>query len=174
MCGLAPQRCTLVIVFCCLLMSAACGGPERSGEDETNTKSPVAEKAGSAEGSGPAQVQPPEPEPGMRIQGTIVGIGAKAPFAELTSGKDIQSLAFNGTLTVELPGGAKVTAACAENLISNVIGCPHFNKRPDQIGGGFVADITISATAGQKVTLVANDSHQWQVAEVLKEEVRNK
>jgi hypothetical protein len=162
MCGLAPQRCTLVIVFCCLLMSAACGGPERSGEDETNTKSPVAEKAGSAEGSGPAQVQPPEPEPGMRIQGTIVGIGAKAPFAELTSGKDIQSLAFNGT------------AACAENLISNVIGCPHFNKRPDQIGGGFVADITISATAGQKVTLVANDSHQWQVAEVLKEEVRNK
>lgn len=98
-------------------------------------------------------------------KGEIIGITAQVAFEEAQSG-EIENLAYAGTVVALLPDVGEVVASCTAECLSDIAEAPDFNV--DEIGGGFVATITINLDEAQDALLVENEAGEWEVTEVLK------
>ena len=104
-------------------------------------------------------------------EGEIIGISAQIPLSEAQSERGIENMAYMGTLSVRLPDGTEVEAACDEELIAAVEGSPTMNKTEAEMSdlGGFIASVTVKLEAGQGVMMVADSLDGWRVVEILQE-----
>lgn len=98
-------------------------------------------------------------------EGEIIGITAQVAMEEAQSG-NIEHLAYAGTVVVLMPDVGEVVANCNAECLSDIAEAPDFNV--DEIGGGFVATITINVGQAQDALLVEDEAGEWEVTEVLK------